>query len=218
MNYSVLQQAASLGQGGAGQVVLQGQAQGGYIVTTTTPSAVAANVVPVAVVTAASPAAINSCYNCGSQAHSGLECRETSMEDAIHHANYKLDYKTVQTQSEGIAEEEDEGEEGNGAVDRVQGDDEEEEEEDVGRNVGEDEIIEVLSSGGENNEREQQQQQQLRERRRVRSHRMEGGSSSSGNELTHRFNAMGLEGEGGYRTQMHSPGQGDRSSASKGKF
>lgn len=38
------------------------------------------------------PPAIKSCFNCGSQQHSGSECKETSMEDAIRH--YKLDFNS----------------------------------------------------------------------------------------------------------------------------
>ncbi|KAI8042117.1 hypothetical protein M5D96_003419 [Drosophila gunungcola] len=33
-----------------------------------------------------------SCYNCGSQTHSGRECQEASMEDVTRSASYKLDY------------------------------------------------------------------------------------------------------------------------------
>ncbi|KAH8240767.1 hypothetical protein KR026_004959 [Drosophila bipectinata] len=33
-----------------------------------------------------------SCYNCGSQTHTGRECQEASMEDVTRSASYKLDY------------------------------------------------------------------------------------------------------------------------------
>ncbi|KAH8356833.1 trithorax group protein osa [Drosophila serrata] len=33
-----------------------------------------------------------SCYNCGSQTHSGRDCQEASMEDVTRSASYKLDY------------------------------------------------------------------------------------------------------------------------------
>lgn len=33
-----------------------------------------------------------SCYNCGSQSHSGPDCQEASMEDVTRSAIYKLDY------------------------------------------------------------------------------------------------------------------------------
>ncbi|KRF98822.1 uncharacterized protein Dwil_GK27154 [Drosophila willistoni] len=35
---------------------------------------------------------IISCYNCGSQTHSGRDCQEASMEDVTRSASYKLDY------------------------------------------------------------------------------------------------------------------------------
>lgn len=37
---------------------------------------------------------IISCYNCGSQTHSGRDCQEASMEDVTRNATYKLDYST----------------------------------------------------------------------------------------------------------------------------
>lgn len=45
--------------------------------------------------TQAAPIASNkhlSCYNCGSQSHSGPDCQEASMEDVTRSAIYKLDY------------------------------------------------------------------------------------------------------------------------------
>ncbi|XP_023299384.2 zinc finger CCHC domain-containing protein 2 [Lucilia cuprina] len=38
-----------------------------------------------------------SCYNCGSQTHSGRECQEASMEDVTRSAIYKLDYSQAAT-------------------------------------------------------------------------------------------------------------------------
>lgn len=35
---------------------------------------------------------IMSCFNCGSQSHSGRDCREASMEDVTRNSIYKLDY------------------------------------------------------------------------------------------------------------------------------
>lgn len=41
---------------------------------------------------------VQSCFNCGSTNHTGLNCSEASMEDVTRNAIYKLDY-TVSTQS-----------------------------------------------------------------------------------------------------------------------
>lgn len=41
---------------------------------------------------------VQSCFNCGSTSHTGLNCSEASMEDVTRNAVYKLDY-TVSTQS-----------------------------------------------------------------------------------------------------------------------
>lgn len=38
-----------------------------------------------------------SCYNCGSQTHTGRECQEASMEDVTRSAIYKLDYSQAAT-------------------------------------------------------------------------------------------------------------------------
>lgn len=40
-----------------------------------------------------------SCYNCGSQTHSGRECQEASMEDVTRSASYKLDYSETSMDS-----------------------------------------------------------------------------------------------------------------------
>ncbi|KAI8116413.1 hypothetical protein CVS40_11507 [Lucilia cuprina] len=40
-----------------------------------------------------------SCYNCGSQTHSGRECQEASLEDVTRSAIYKLDYSQAATGS-----------------------------------------------------------------------------------------------------------------------
>lgn len=41
---------------------------------------------------------VQSCFNCGSTSHTGLNCSEASMEDVTRNAVYKLDY-TVSTQT-----------------------------------------------------------------------------------------------------------------------
>lgn len=61
-----------------------------------------AAVVPVAVPVVPHPPAAStptgslysplSCFNCGSQKHTGLECQESSMEDVTRNSIYKLDY------------------------------------------------------------------------------------------------------------------------------
>jgi hypothetical protein len=45
---------------------------------------------------------VQSCFNCGSINHTGLNCSEASMEDVTRNAIYKLDY-TVSTQSNPFA-------------------------------------------------------------------------------------------------------------------
>ncbi|GAB0097265.1 hypothetical protein DMENIID0001_128980 [Sergentomyia squamirostris] len=47
--------------------------------------------------TYASTKMVLSCFNCGSQMHSGRDCQESSMEDATRGAIYKLDYNAATT-------------------------------------------------------------------------------------------------------------------------
>lgn len=174
------------------------------------------------------PAPINSCYNCGSQAHDGLDCRETSMEDAIHHSNYKLDYKThSNTAGEGIAEEEDgavevhesvvrkrplmlrqNNDSGQEVVHVILDDDDEGEEDDMDKHdedEEDDDVIEVSSSGGESNGP-----------RGMSNHSSSSSSvrmvdkTSTGEMLAHRFTAMGLHGT------TDSRGSGGGGSSGKG--
>lgn len=42
------------------------------------------------------PKQIQSCFNCGSQSHTGRECKEASMEDVTRNSIYKLDYSAAQ--------------------------------------------------------------------------------------------------------------------------
>lgn len=42
------------------------------------------------------PKLIQSCFNCGSQSHTGRECKEASMEDVTRNSIYKLDYSAAQ--------------------------------------------------------------------------------------------------------------------------
>lgn len=42
------------------------------------------------------PKQIQSCFNCGSQTHTGRECKEASMEDVTRNSVYKLDYSAAQ--------------------------------------------------------------------------------------------------------------------------
>lgn len=70
--------------------------------TAYTPPAVVAGVVPPPAVPVSHPPGAStptgslysplSCFNCGSQKHTGLECQESSMEDVTRNSIYKLDY------------------------------------------------------------------------------------------------------------------------------
>lgn len=42
---------------------------------------------------------ILSCFNCGSQSHTGRDCREASMEDVTRNSIYKLDYEQAAAQA-----------------------------------------------------------------------------------------------------------------------
>ncbi|KAH8298139.1 hypothetical protein KR018_008514 [Drosophila ironensis] len=44
-----------------------------------------------------------SCYNCGSQTHTGRECQEASMEDVTRSASYKLDYSETSLEAANAA-------------------------------------------------------------------------------------------------------------------
>lgn len=54
----------------------------------------ALNVCPITGASSGVAQKIISCYNCGSQTHSGRDCQEASMEDVTRSATYKLDYST----------------------------------------------------------------------------------------------------------------------------
>lgn len=180
---------------------------------------------------------VKSCFNCGSQAHSGLDCRETSMEDAIHHANYKLDYKTQQQQQLLLQAERGEIGEGGDAGDGDEG------EAAVGGEVGpigvaDEDVVVVVAEEEEDDddvqiieidddvEEQPQQQQRLRSRLDNR-----GTADSAGGDLTQRFVTMALQsttgesegGSGTYRTQQGATGTTTSSSSSSssqkgGKF
>lgn len=78
----------------------------GELMYSFTPPFMPATQPPVVVTSRSSPLAaptpyptnkmVQSCFNCGSTAHTGLNCSEASMEDVTRNAVYKLDY-TVNT-------------------------------------------------------------------------------------------------------------------------
>ncbi|KAH8306709.1 hypothetical protein KR044_007696 [Drosophila immigrans] len=59
------------------------------------------NVCPITGVSSGITQKVISCYNCGSQTHSGRDCQEASMEDVTRSATYKLDYSTSTNPSSG---------------------------------------------------------------------------------------------------------------------
>ncbi|XP_034100460.1 myb-like protein AA [Drosophila albomicans] len=59
------------------------------------------NVCPITGVSSGITQKVISCYNCGSQTHSGRDCQEASMEDVTRSATYKLDYSTSTNPSGG---------------------------------------------------------------------------------------------------------------------
>lgn len=86
----------------------QQQQQLQKVPTAYTPPAVVTGVVPPSHPPAASTPTGSlysplSCFNCGSQKHTGLDCQESSMEDVTRNSIYKLDYNASLVASQQLA-------------------------------------------------------------------------------------------------------------------
>lgn len=75
--------------------LIQQQQQQQKVPTAYTPPAVITGVVPPPPAASTPTGSLyppQSCFNCGSQKHTGLDCQESSMEDVTRNSIYKLDY------------------------------------------------------------------------------------------------------------------------------